>query len=213
MNSKLTIVKKNIFNILIGLFFIIYDYTIAFMYGRYQYPEVIILNRNFSGHILGVLFRLVLLILFIIYIIKCKSKIFKIILSCIFFLTMILFGLKTMVGLFLLQETPIESYNISNNKYIESYYYPISNDSGVFDTDCVSIIYRQKLFGHIYCIKDIYNISSDESRLSKDEFIKQFPIEKFYDEIKEKDLGFCGSKIDYKSLTYKDGKLIDEEHK
>lgn len=209
VNMKKKRFLGNIVCVLVGIFYLAYDYMIIATARDYRLPVIRLFSDNYIGDIVYFIFRLVLLILLLIFIIKCQKKFFKYVLLIIFIITLIAFKLMFYANLIVPDENIIQKLNISQIESLESVYY--SNDSEKFSVDDISIIYKKKIFGTIYCQKTIYNISSYDifiDKLTKEDFINKFSIEKFYEEIKEKDFDLCGFYLPYSEVYYKNGEMI-----
>ncbi len=177
-----------ILNIIVIIFLLVYGFIV--IAPLFDMPMVRIL-KNFTGDLIHYLLRLTVLIFLIIYIIKCKEEVFKIIFSIILLSLTSIFIIRLIADSVIHDEATLQKIDISKTESLESVYYP--DESGF-----VEVVYKKKIIGTLYCQKTIYSISYGDKELDD----INIPLEKYYNEIKDKKFGLCGSKLEHKHANY-----------
>lgn len=177
-----------VWNVIIIIFLLTYGFIV--IAPLFDMPMVRIL-KNFTGDLMHYLLRLAVLIFLIIYIIKCKEKVFKIIFFIILLSLTSIFIIRLLADSVMHDETTLQKIDISKTESLESVYYP---DEPGF----VEVVYKKKIIGTVYCQKIIYSISYGDVKLEN----ISIPLEKYYNEIKKKKLGLCGLKLEHKNTNY-----------
>ncbi len=187
-NERSKKIKRIVLNIIVIIVLFVYGFIV--IAPLFDMPMVRIL-KNFTGDLIHYLLRLTVLIFLIIYIIKCKEEVFKIIFSIILLSLTSIFIIRLIADSVIHDEATLQKIDISKTESLESVYYP--DESGF-----VEVVYKKKIIGTLYCQKTIYSISYGDKELDD----INISLEKYYDEIKDKKLGLCGSKIEHKRANY-----------
>ena len=173
--------KKKIISLIIMIIFIIY-----YMLKTNGIISIIIYNESITR-----ICQPLIIIPILIYVSNSKPQKLKFyaFILCTISLLYLLFSLFLMIAGG--KEKVIQSYKIDNNNSLESVYYRDIKEI----TEPIEIIYKHKIIGPIYCQERIDTIYTDNIYSSKETFIKEYPLENFYANIKDYNLGICGKKL------------------